>query len=225
MIDIELIKIEKTYYTDISIGQPVLKQCSFKVNNGDMIAIIGRSGTGKSTLLHIIGLADKFDKGEYWFQEEDITKKTESQLAKMRNSYFGYIMQDFALVPHMKVYDNIAIPLYLAGLHKKRRIEKVQYAAELVNIISILDKKVNQLSGGQKQRVAIARAIVNDPIVILADEPTGALDSETGMEIMEVFQKLNSLGKTVIIVTHDEIVAKTCKRIMKMDNGQIEVLD
>lgn len=221
MMLIELKKIDKIYRNGQQSFQ-ALKKVDLSIQEGEMTAIQGKSGAGKSTLLHIIGCVDTFDEGSYILDGIDVGKLNDSRLSKIRNQKIGFVMQDFALVPKLSVYENIAIPLYLSKNARIREIrDRVKKAAEDVSLTGQLDKKANQLSGGQKQRVAIARAMVNSPKIILADEPTGALDAATAGEIITLLKKLNERGITVIIITHDDSVAKSCGRIIKIKDGEI----
>lgn len=218
---IELKKIDKIYRSGKQSFQ-ALKKVDLFIKEGEMTAIQGKSGAGKSTLLHIIGCVDTFDEGSYIFDGIDVGKLNESRLARIRNQKMGFVMQDFALVPKLSVYENIAIPLYLSTNVSIRKIrDKVKKAAEDVGLADQLDKRANQLSGGQKQRVAIARAVVNTPKIILADEPTGALDAATACEIMALLKNQNKRGITVIIITHDDSIAKSCDRIIRIKDGEI----
>lgn len=221
MMLIELDKIDKIYRSGQQSFQ-ALKKISLSVEEGEMLAIQGKSGAGKSTLLHIIGCVDTFDEGSYLLDGIDVGKMTDSRLSRIRNQKIGFVMQDFALVPKLSVYENIAIPLYLSRNVRIREIrDRVEKAAEDVGLADQLDKRANQLSGGQKQRVAIVRAVVNSPKIILADEPTGALDAATAGEIMSLLKKQNEKGITVIIITHDDSVAKSCGRIVRIQDGKI----
>lgn len=218
---IELKKIDKIYRSGQQSFQ-ALKNVDLSVKEGEMLAIQGKSGAGKSTLLHIIGCVDTFDKGSYILDGIDVGKLNDRQLSKIRNQKMGFVMQDFALVPKMSVYENIAIPLYLSKSIRFKDIrDKVTKTAEDVGLSSQLDKRANQLSGGQKQRVAIARAVVNSPKIILADEPTGALDAATASEIIALLKKQNEKGITVIIITHDDSVAESCGRIIRIQDGKV----
>lgn len=221
MMLIELKKIDKIYRS----GQQsfhALKKIDLSIQEGEMVAIQGKSGAGKSTLLHIIGCIDTFDEGSYMLDGIDVGKLGDSKLAKIRNQKMGFVMQDFALVPKLSVYENIAMPLYLsAGVSIRKIRDKVKKAAKDVGLADQLEKKANQLSGGQKQRVAIARAVVNTPKIILADEPTGALDAATAGEIMALLKKQNEKGITVIIITHDDSIAASCGRIIGIKDGKI----
>ncbi len=218
---IEIRNLTKTYNYKKSNAFTALKDISLKIEDGEMLAIIGKSGAGKSTLLHIIGCIDTFEKGEYSIDDTDVHKLSDKKLAEIRNEKVGIVMQDFALVEEYTVIENVKIPLYFSKKKKGNANTLALEALEKVGIKELAKKPVNKLSGGQKQRVAIARAIVNDPSFILADEPTGALDTKTSAEIMELFRKLNDDGKTVIIITHDPGVAEKCKRKIEISDGEI----
>ena len=218
---IEIKNLTKTYNYKKSNAFTALKDISLKIEDGEMLAIVGKSGAGKSTLLHIIGCIDTFEKGEYTIDDIDVHKLSDKKLANIRNEKVGIVMQDFALVEGYTVIANVKIPLYFSRKKKGKANNLALDALEKVGIKELAKKPVNKLSGGQKQRVAIARAIVNDPSFILADEPTGALDTKTSEEIMELFQKLNEDGKTVIIITHDPGVADKCKRRIEISDGKI----
>lgn len=219
-----MLKIEnltKTYNYKKSNAFTALKDVSLEVEDGEMLAIIGKSGAGKSTLLHIIGCIDKFEKGSYIIDGTDVHSLSDNKLAKIRNEKVGIVMQDFALIDEYSVIENVMIPLNFSKKKLGRPKELAMKALERVGIANLAKKPVSKLSGGQKQRVAIARAIVNDPSFILADEPTGALDTKTSSEIMELFTELNKSGKTVIIITHDLTVADKCKRKVEISDGRI----
>ena len=198
-----------------------LNGVSMTVNDGEMVAIVGRSGAGKSTLLHIIGAIDGYDSGSCSIDGVELKGLSESRLAKIRNEKVGVVMQDFALIEDYTVAENVGLVLKFAHISGNEYREKVESALERTGIKELGNKEVSRLSGGQKQRCAIARAIVNDPSFILADEPTGALDSATGREIMELFKTLNAGGHTVVIITHDSDVANMCGRKIVMDDGRI----
>ncbi|MDE7324815.1 MAG: ABC transporter ATP-binding protein [Lachnospiraceae bacterium] len=217
---IELRKVDKIYQSG-QVSFQALKEIDLSVKEGEMIAIQGRSGAGKSTLMHIIGCIDTFDGGSYQLDGTDVGGLRDGQLSKIRNRTMGFIMQDFALVPKFSVFDNIAIPLYLGSMGMRKIQSAVEEAAAEVGLFGLLDKKANQLSGGQKQRVAIARAVVNSPRIILADEPTGALDAATAGEIIGLLKQQNEKGITVIMVTHDNLVAAACRRIIEIRDGRI----
>lgn len=219
-----MLKIEnltKTYNYKKSNAFTALKDVSLEVEDGEMLAIIGKSGAGKSTLLHIIGCIDKFEKGSYIIDGTDVHSLSDNELAKIRNEKVGIVMQDFALIDEYSVIENVMIPLNFSKKKLGKPKELAMKALERVGIANLAKKPVSKLSGGQKQRAAIARAIVNDPSFILADEPTGALDTKTSSEIMELFTELNKSGKTVIIITHDLTVADKCKRKIEISDGRI----
>ena len=217
---IEIRNLSKTYNYKKDNAFLALSDINLKINDGEFVAIIGKSGAGKSTLMHIIGCIDKFEKGEYLIDGANMSGLSESEKAEIRNNTVGIVMQDFALIEDYTVFENVEVPLLFSKKCKDKK-KKVLDAIRLIGIEDLLNKPVNKLSGGQKQRVAIARAIVNEPRIILADEPTGALDSKTSLEIMEIFKKLNDAGKTVIIITHDKGVADKCKRIIEVSDGKI----
>ena len=219
-----MLKIEnltKTYNYKKSNAFTALKDVSLEVEDGEMLAIIGKSGAGKSTLLHIIGCIDKFEKGSYIIDGTDVHSLSDNKLAKIRNEKVGIVMQDFALIDEYSVIENVMVPLNFSKKKLGKPKELAMKALERVGIANLAKKPVSKLSGGQKQRAAIARAIVNDPSFILADEPTGALDTKTSSEIMELFTELNKSGKTVIIITHDLTVADKCKRKVEISDGRI----
>ena len=219
-----MLKIEnltKTYNYKKSNAFTALKDVSLEVEDGEMLAIIGKSGAGKSTLLHIIGCIDKFEKGSYIIDGTDVHSLSDNKLAKIRNEKVGIVMQDFALIDEYSVIENVMILLNFSKKKLGKPKELAMKALERVGLANLAKKPVSKLSGGQKQRVAIARAIVNDPSFILADEPTGALDTKTSSEIMELFTELNKSGKTVIIITHDLTVADKCKRKVEISDGRI----
>lgn len=219
IVMIELKNITKIYNPKKHNRFRALNGITFSVNDGEFCAIIGKSGSGKSTLLHIIGMLDTFSGGEYFLNGKNVSKFNERAAAKIRARSIGFVKQDFALIDEYSALDNVMIPLYSIKASDKKK--KALLAIEKLGIINLANKEVSQLSGGEKQRVAIARAIVNDPKIILADEPTGSLDSKTAAEIMSVFKRLNDDGKTVIIVTHDLGIAKQCDRIIEISDGEI----
>lgn len=215
---IELKNISKQYLEETTI----LKGVDLCIEDGDYIALMGPSGAGKTTLMNIMGCLDRATQGEYFLDGNEISDYPEKEKARLRNEKFGFVVQDFALINEMTVYENVRLPLR----YRKKRLKKErEHIESILKSLEIEDKKeirVCDLSGGQQQRVAIARAIVNSPEIILADEPTGALDQETGREVMEIFSKLNQQGKTIIIVTHDPNIAAKCNRIVKMVDGKIQ---
>lgn len=199
-----------------------LKGIDLSIDEGEMVAIIGKSGAGKSTLLHILAAIDSYDKGSYLVDGVSVGDLKEKDRARFRNQKIGIVMQDYALIDEYTIEENVQIPLIFGKVKGNDvRREKIMTALENVGLAELAKKPVCQLSGGQKQRVAIARALVNNPAFLLADEPTGALDSKTSGEIMDVFEKLNQGGKTVIIVTHDMEVAARCGRVIEISDGEI----
>ena len=199
-----------------------LKGIDLSIEEGEMVAIIGKSGAGKSTLLHILAAIDSYDKGSYLVDGVSVGDLKEKDRARFRNQKMGIVMQDYALIDEYTIEENVQIPLIFGKVKGNDvRREKIMTALENVGLAELAKKPVRQLSGGQKQRVAIARALVNNPTFLLADEPTGALDSKTSGEIMDVFEKLNQGGKTVIIVTHDMEVAARCGRVIEISDGEI----
>ncbi len=199
-----------------------LKGIDLSIEEGEMVAIIGKSGAGKSTLLHILAAIDSYDKGSYLVDGVSVGDLKEKDRARFRNQKIGIVMQDYALIDEYTIEENVQIPLIFGKVKGNDvRREKIMTALENVGLAELAKKPVRQLSGGQKQRVAIARALVNNPTFLLADEPTGALDSKTSGEIMDVFEKLNQGGKTVIIVTHDMEVATRCGRVIEISDGEI----
>lgn len=218
---IKLNNIHKIYNEHKANECEALKGVSIEISNGEMVAVIGKSGAGKSTLLHILACIDGYERGEFYLDGTLVKKLSEKRYAQIRNEKIGIVMQDFALVDDFLSIDNVMLPLDFAKNKKRNRRQLALNSLESVGMSAFAKKSVNQLSGGQKQRVAIARAIVNDPDIILADEPTGALDGKTAAEIMNIFKSLHSQGKTVIIVTHDLEIAKQCERIIEISDGVI----
>ena len=218
---ITLENVHKIYNPRKANEFEALKGVSLTIEDGEMVAIIGKSGAGKSTLLHILACIDSYESGEYKIDDTLVKNLSEKQYAQIRNEKIGMVMQDFALVDDFPCLENVLLPLDFAKHKKPNRKELALAALKSVSMDSMAKKPVNKLSGGQKQRVAIARAIVNQPSMVLADEPTGALDSKTAEEIMHVFKELNHQGKTVVIVTHDMGVAKQCDRLIEISDGKI----
>lgn len=212
-------KVTKIYNAKKQNKYPALKNISLEISDGELCAIMGKSGSGKTTLLHIIGMLDDFNYGKYLFYDIDVASCSDSKLSKLRADKIGFVKQDFALIEDYSVIDNVMLPLYPIGSKNKR--QKALKAIEKLGISELANKEASQLSGGEKQRAAIARAIVNDPPIILADEPTGSLDSKTARDIMDVFKQLNAEGKTVVIVTHDQEIAQRCDRIIEISDGEI----
>ncbi len=218
---IKLINIEKSYNAGKLNEFHVLKGISAEIKDGELVAIVGKSGAGKSTLLHIIACIDNYDSGEYYIDDLLIKNMSEKKLANIRNEKIGIVMQDFSLVEDFTVLENVIIPLDFAKKKPKNTKEQALKALKQVNMEGYAKKKVKNLSGGEKQRVAIARAIINNPDLILADEPTGSLDSTNTEAIMDLFFSLNKQGKTIIIVTHDKELAEKCHRIIEISDGRI----
>jgi len=199
----------------------VLKGINFNVKEGEMVSIMGSSGSGKSTLLNILGILDEADSGSYILDGVPIKKLTEKVAANYRNKFLGFVFQSFNLINYKTALDNVAMPLYYQGMKRKERIEKAEHYLEKVGLSPWSHHLPSELSGGQKQRVAIARALASDPKVLLADEPTGALDSKTSREVMELIQGINDEGKTILIVTHEHDIAQMTKRIVHLKDGVI----
>ena len=218
---IEIKDLHKTYNYKKSNAFEALKGISLDIEEGELVAIIGKSGAGKSTLMHIIGCIDDFESGTYTIEGVDISKMSEGKKAAVRNQKIGIVMQDFALVDDYTARDNVLVPVYFSkgSKNKKNKKERALEVLKRVGMEEFAGKPIKKLSGGQKQRVAIARALINDPSIILADEPTGALDSVTSDEIMNVFEELNAQGRTIIIITHDKEIASRCKRVIEIKDG------
>lgn len=219
---IKLTDITKIYNQRSTNNFEALHKISLEIKDGEMTAIIGKSGAGKSTLLHILACIDTYEEGEYLLDDMPIKGLSERARSNIRNKKIGMVMQDFALVEDFTVLENVMLPLDFSNDNIKNKKNKALDALEIVGIKNLFSKACNKLSGGQKQRAAIARAIVNDPSVILADEPTGALDSATSAEIMCLFKSLNKQGKTIVIVTHDKGIAEQCGRIIEISDGEIK---
>ena len=216
---IELKDIHKTYMMG-QVEVKALDGVSLKISAGEFVAIMGSSGSGKSTLMHILGLLDRVDSGSYYLGSKEITSRlTDDELAALRNRIVGFIFQQFHLLPRMTALENAELPLVYAG--RRHLKERARQEIERVGLKERMSHHPNELSGGQQQRVAIARSLVNDPLIILADEPTGNLDSKSKEEIIAIFKKLNEGGKTVVIVTHEKEVAAHARRVINMRDGKI----
>lgn len=219
---IELKYVTKSYYKGTSAQINALRNVSLRINKGEIVAVIGASGSGKSTLLNIMGCLDVPDEGKCYLNGKQVNNLSQGKLSEIRNKQIGFVLQDFGLMLDRTVYRNLSYPLiFNSNIKSKQFKELSKKALESVGLSSRVNSKCIELSGGQKQRVAIARAIINDPDIILADEPTGALDTKTSQEIMELFKDLNRQGKTVVIVTHDSKIAEQCDRIIKISDGSI----
>ncbi len=215
---IKLQNINKSY----KVGENslhVLKDINLTVEKGEFIAILGASGSGKSTLMNIIGCMDNSDDGEYFLEDIQIHKCDDDELGKVRNENIGFIFQKYHLIPQYTVIQNVMMPLLIRGMSRREATEKAREILESIGLGDRMDHKPNELSGGQQQRVAIARALVTKPALLLADEPTGALDSNTGKEILQLFKELNEIGNTIIMITHDTNVANHSKRVLYLDDG------
>lgn len=214
----------KNIYKDYLQGKeavPVLKDISLDVSEGEYVAIMGPSGSGKSTLMNIIGCLDKQTKGSFIFDGSDIMQANDKKLSEIRNKKIGFVFQNFNLLPRQSALENVELPLLYAGVGKKERRQRAKAALEKVGLTERMFFKPTQLSGGQKQRVAIARAIVNNPKLLLADEPTGALDTKSGDQVMELFKELNDDGVTIVMITHEPDIARCAKRIMYIRDGEL----
>ncbi|MDG0031232.1 ABC transporter ATP-binding protein [Priestia sp. Y58] len=217
---IELVNIHKSYH----LGKeevPILKDINLKIYDGEFVAIMGPSGSGKSTLMNIIGCLDRASSGSYLLNEQEISTYSDEQLAKVRNIHIGFVFQQFQLLPRLTAVENVELPMVYAGVTRKERRARAEAALEKVGLSERMKHLPSELSGGQKQRVAIARSIVNNPTLILADEPTGALDTKTSADIMEQFSQLNADGTTVVVITHESEVAEYTSRTVIVRDGKV----
>lgn len=219
LIDIK--KLTKTYRMGEEIVN-ALKGVDLNINKNEYVALMGPSGSGKSTLMNLLGCLDSPTSGEYMLNGNLVSKMDDNELAEVRNKLIGFVFQTFNLLPRMSALENVALPLLYSGMGKDERLEKASAVLEVVGLGDRKLHKPNELSGGQRQRVAIARALVNDPAIILADEPTGNLDSKTSYEIMAMFEKIHNQGNTVIIVTHEPDIAEYAHRIVRLKDGMLE---
>lgn len=218
---IHLDNILKNYYLGKQVIE-VLKGISLDIFKNEYVALMGPSGSGKSTLMNILGCLDTPTSGSYILNDKDVSRMTDNELAEVRNQEIGFVFQQFNLLPRLTALENVALPLVYAGMPKKQRLEKAMHVLEKVSLSDRSHHKPNEMSGGQNQRVAIARALVNDPSIILADEPTGNLDTKTSYEIMEIFGHIHDSGNTVVLVTHEEDIAHHAHRIIRLRDGLIE---
>jgi putative ABC transport system ATP-binding protein len=218
---IHLENIQKSYYMG---GQaiPVLKGIDLNIYKNEYVALMGPSGSGKSTLMNILGCLDTLTAGTYVLNGKDVSKMPDNDLAEVRNKEIGFVFQQFNLLPRLSAAENVALPLVYAGIGKKERLERAKHVLDQVGLADRSHHRPNELSGGQIQRVAIARALVNNPAIILADEPTGNLDSRTSAEVMDIFGKIQASGNTVVLVTHEEEIAGYAKRVIRLKDGIVE---
>jgi putative ABC transport system ATP-binding protein len=215
------LEIHKTYWRG-KVAVNALRGVTVQIKTNDYISIMGASGSGKSTLIHILSCLDTPTSGEYYLEDKLVSSYTDLELAKVRNTFFGFVFQSFSLLPRLTALDNVALPLIYARIRKRERISRARAILEKTGLGDRMNHRPNEMSGGECQRVAVARALINDPKVIFADEPTGNLDSRTGAEIMEMFDQLVDEGNTVVMVTHDASVASHARRIIKLKDGMIE---
>ena len=217
---IKLIDINKDYQLG-SISVPALKHVSLQINRGEYIAVLGPSGSGKSTLMNILGCLDQPSHGQYFLNQQEVSQLTQKQLARIRNQTIGFIFQSFNLLPYATALENVMLPLSYRRCGNKEQKQRAQHMLERVGLADRADHRPSELSGGQRQRVAIARALVTEPDLILADEPTGNLDSRAGESVIELFESLSEQNKTIIMVTHDLKLAQRAKRIIEIQDGEL----
>ncbi|MDE5777984.1 MAG: ABC transporter ATP-binding protein [Lachnospiraceae bacterium] len=217
---IKLTNVNKLYKGE-TYSIKALDDISLSVSEGEFLSVMRRSGSGKTTLLNLLGFLDVLTEGEFMFMGEDVSRLSPRQLWKYRKNHIGFIFQHFALIDHCTVYENVALPLNAGGISKKECKKRACESLEQLGISDLKDKYPGQISGGQKQRVAIARALVGRPKLILADEPTGALDYNTGLELMDIFEQIHKTGKTIIMVTHDKNIAQCTERIITIEDAKL----
>jgi len=218
---IRLVDIVKNYKVGTQLVR-ALRSVSLQINAGEYVAIMGASGSGKSTLMNVLGCLDTPTSGTYILNGQDVSHLIDDELAEIRNSEIGFIFQTFNLLPRNSALENVMLPLVYAGVKKDMRLERAEQMLTDVGLADRVDHKPNELSGGQRQRVAVARALINNPAILLADEPTGNLDSKTSEEIMQLFSNIHKQGNTLIVVTHEEDIARHAHRIIRLKDGQIE---
>ena len=218
---INLVEIRKDYTVGTQVVR-ALRSISLKIYKNEYVALMGPSGSGKSTLMNILGCLDTPTHGQYFLNNFDVSKLDDNELAEIRNKEIGFVFQTYNLLPRSNALDNVMLPLIYAGYRKHERLKIAQEVLENVGLSDRVEHKPNELSGGQRQRVALARALVNDPSIILADEPTGNLDSKTSIEIMGLFEQVHAQGNTIIVVTHEEYIAKHAHRIIRLIDGEVE---
>jgi putative ABC transport system ATP-binding protein len=219
---IEVKNLKKTYTLGENIDVPALRGIDLNIDKNEYLAIMGPSGSGKSTLMNIIGCLDVPSEGSYILNSHDVSQMSDDELAVIRNRQIGFVFQTFNLLPRANSLHNVELPLIYSGVNRGVRRNMAKEALERVGLADRMFHKPNELSGGQRQRVAIARALVNNPAIILADEPTGNLDSNTGEEIMEIFEQLHKAGNTIVLITHEEYIAKHSQRVIKLLDGRIQ---
>lgn len=213
--------LNKTYVMGVEIVE-ALKDVTLEIAKNEYVALMGPSGSGKSTLMNLLGCLDSPTRGEYWLNGIEVSTMDDGDLAEVRNKQIGFVFQTFNLMPRLSALENVALPLVYAGIGKEDRLAKARKTLEAVGLGDRVNHKPNELSGGQRQRVAVARALVNDPAIILADEPTGNLDTKTSYEIMGLFEQIHQAGNTVILVTHEHDIAQHAHRIVRLRDGLIE---
>ncbi|MBM3438302.1 MAG: ABC transporter ATP-binding protein [Bacteroidetes bacterium] len=217
---ISLQDIRKTYVLGDQTVH-ALKKIDLNIHQGEYVALMGPSGSGKSTLMNIIGCLDTPSAGQYWLNQKEVSKMSDIELSKVRNDEIGFVFQTFNLLNRLSSLENVALPLVYAGVSQKERLERARETLNKVGLGNRLDHKPNELSGGQRQRVAVARALINNPSLLLADEPTGNLDTQTSHEIMGLFEEIHAAGNTIVLVTHEEDIAKHAKKIVRLRDGLI----